>query len=96
MDVVAQEMEKMKEIIVHMPNWLGDAVMALTDIISEPYPGYSVIPSRCRVTYDRRLLAGETLGYLRVRAVGVGRATLNIGGSATTMVSFIVEGPGHA
>ncbi len=34
--------------------------MALTDIISDPYPGYSVIPSRCRVTYDRRLLTGET------------------------------------
>ena len=38
---------------------LGPGVLALTDIISEPYPGYSVIPSRCRVTYDRRLLAGE-------------------------------------
>lgn len=40
---------------------LGDAIMALTDIISDPYPGYSVIPGRCRVTYDRRLLPGETL-----------------------------------
>jgi putative selenium metabolism hydrolase len=40
---------------------LGPALMALTDIISDPYPGYSVVPSRCRVTYDRRLLAGETL-----------------------------------
>lgn len=39
---------------------LGTAVMALTDIISEPYPGHSMVPSRCRVTYDRRLLAGET------------------------------------
>lgn len=39
---------------------LGPAVMVLTDIISDPYPGHSVIPSRCRVTYDRRLLAGET------------------------------------
>jgi putative selenium metabolism hydrolase len=39
---------------------LGPAIMALTDIISDPYPGYSVIPSRCRVTYDRRLLPGET------------------------------------
>ncbi len=39
---------------------LGPAIMALTDIISEPYPGYSVIPSRCKVTYDRRLLPGET------------------------------------
>lgn len=40
---------------------LGSALLALTDIISDPYPGYSVIPSRCRVTYDRRLLAGETI-----------------------------------
>lgn len=39
---------------------MGPAIMALTDIISDPYPGYSVIPSRCRVTYDRRLLPGET------------------------------------
>ncbi len=39
---------------------LGPAIMALTDIISDPYPAYSVIPSRCRVTYDRRLLVGET------------------------------------
>jgi putative selenium metabolism hydrolase len=40
---------------------LGPAIMALTDIISAPYPGYSVIPSRCQVTYDRRLLPGETI-----------------------------------
>jgi acetylornithine deacetylase/succinyl-diaminopimelate desuccinylase-like protein len=40
---------------------LGSAIMALTDIISDPYPGYSVIPSRCCVTYDRRLLVGESV-----------------------------------
>ena len=39
---------------------LGPTLMALTDIISDPYPGHSVIPSRCRVTYDRRLLPNET------------------------------------
>jgi putative selenium metabolism hydrolase len=39
---------------------LGPALLALTDIISDPYPAYSVTPSRCRVTYDRRLLPGET------------------------------------
>ena len=32
---------------------LGPALLALTDMISDPYPGYSVIPSRCRVT-DRK------------------------------------------
>lgn len=40
---------------------LGDAIIALTDIISDPYPGYSVTPARCLVTYDRRLLLGETV-----------------------------------
>jgi len=50
--------------------FLGPAILALTDIVSDPYPGYSVIPSRCRVTYDRRLLPGEraedVLAALRV------------------------------
>jgi len=39
---------------------VGEALCVLTDIISDPYPGHSVVPSRCRVTYDRRLLPGET------------------------------------
>ena len=39
---------------------MGAAILALTDIISEPYPAYSVIPALCKVTYDRRLLPGET------------------------------------
>ncbi len=38
---------------------MGPAILALTDIISDPYPGHSVIPSVCKVTYDRRLLPGE-------------------------------------
>jgi len=39
---------------------VGQTVFALTDIISDPYPACSMIPSRCRVTYDRRLIAGES------------------------------------
>jgi len=39
---------------------LGETVFALTDIISDPYPACSMIPSRCRATYDRRLITGET------------------------------------
>lgn len=38
---------------------MGPALFALTDIVSAPYPGHSVIPSICKVTYDRRLLPGE-------------------------------------
>lgn len=39
---------------------LGKAIIELTDIISSPYPGASVIPDRCKATYDRRLLVGES------------------------------------
>lgn len=40
--------------------FVGKGVMCLTDIISRPYPAHSVVPSGCRVTYERRLLPGET------------------------------------
>ncbi|HUH99094.1 MAG TPA: YgeY family selenium metabolism-linked hydrolase [Anaerolineales bacterium] len=39
---------------------MGRAQICLTDIISEPFPGHSVVPNRCRVSYDRRLIPGET------------------------------------
>ena len=39
---------------------LGKGILELTDIISEPFPGASVVPSRCTATLDRRLLVGET------------------------------------
>ncbi len=39
---------------------LGDGILELTDIKSEPYPGASVVPEYCMATYDRRLLVGET------------------------------------
>lgn len=39
---------------------LGRGILELTDIKSSPYPGASVVPDYCRVTYDRRLLVGET------------------------------------
>ena len=39
---------------------VGDGILVLTDIKSEPYPGASVVPHYCRTTFDRRLLVGET------------------------------------
>lgn len=39
---------------------LGKGIMELTDIISAPFPGASVVPERCTATLDRRLLVGET------------------------------------
>jgi putative selenium metabolism hydrolase len=58
------DMMKIVSAIERMPTrsdpLLGPATMALTDIMSEPYPAYSVTASRCRVTYDKRLLLDET------------------------------------
>ena len=49
-----------KEFIPHSHPVLGEGILEVTDIISSPYPGSSVIPDKCRVTFDRRLLPGET------------------------------------
>lgn len=39
---------------------LGRGIRELTDIISAPYPGASVVPERCTATFDCRLLTGDT------------------------------------
>ncbi|MDY0289952.1 MAG: YgeY family selenium metabolism-linked hydrolase [Sphaerochaeta sp.] len=39
---------------------LGEGISVVTDIISRPYPGSSVIPDHCQITIDRRTLVGET------------------------------------
>lgn len=39
---------------------LGEGILELTDIKSSPYPGASVVPDYCKITYDRRVLVGET------------------------------------
>lgn len=39
---------------------LGAGIFEPTEIISSPYPSVSVLPDRCRIRCDRRLLTGET------------------------------------
>ena len=39
---------------------LGKGITVVTDVMSSPYPGASVVPDFCRATCDRRLLVGET------------------------------------
>ncbi|MDR3211627.1 MAG: YgeY family selenium metabolism-linked hydrolase [Planctomycetota bacterium] len=51
--------EEVEKIVPGEQAVLGKGVAVLTDIISTPYPGASVVPSHCRATYDRRLLVGE-------------------------------------
>lgn len=52
--------QELEQIAAPQNDVLGPGVAVLTDIISTPYPGASVVPSHCRATYDRRLLVGET------------------------------------
>jgi putative selenium metabolism hydrolase len=39
---------------------LGEGILVLIDLKSEPYPSLSTVPERCRATFDRRTLVGET------------------------------------
>lgn len=52
--------EKIRDLEMSRHPILGDGIMELTDIKSSPYPGASVVPDYCKITYDRRLLVGET------------------------------------
>ena len=45
--------------------FLGPAVFCFTDLISDPYPAHSVVPSGCRATLERRLVLGETQQDIR-------------------------------
>lgn len=59
-----QQMMKLLNALDNLPinehDILGKGILELTDIISSPYPGASVVPSQCKATFDRRLLVGET------------------------------------
>lgn len=57
---MAKLIEKIRGLEMSHHKELGYGILELTDIKSSPYPGASVVPDYCRVTYDRRLLVGET------------------------------------
>jgi putative selenium metabolism hydrolase len=59
--------EKMMKLIAAMNEmplpdhpFLGNGILALTDIISDPYPAISMVPFKCTATFDRRMVSGET------------------------------------
>ena len=52
--------EILKLPVTHDERMVGDGILVLTDLHSEPYPGASVVPHYCKATFDRRLLVGET------------------------------------
>lgn len=78
---------------------LGPGSMVLTDIISEPYPGHSVIPNRCKVTFDRRLLVDETIESLQselqttAQDAGISCIIQLKEGTETTYTGYPIGGP---
>lgn len=73
--------EAVKELDLGADEELGRAIMELTDIISAPYPGSSVIPNKCQATFDRRLLLNEDAESILAELKSVLKR-LNIEGSA--------------
>jgi putative selenium metabolism hydrolase len=58
-EVMADVIAALRAVSLPADELLGDAILVLTDVISRPYPGLSVVPDRCLATYDRRTLPGE-------------------------------------
>ena len=52
---------------------LGAAILVPTEISSRPFPAYSVLPDRCTVTFDRRIVPGESEAGGAGGAAGGGR-----------------------
>lgn len=51
--------DEIRKIVPNEHPILGKGILELTDIVSSPYPGASVVPALCRATFDRRTLVGE-------------------------------------
>ncbi len=59
-EAMTKVLTRVFQIPFHKSPLLGEGIMVVTDIISHPYPGSSVIPDHCQITIDRRTLEGET------------------------------------
>lgn len=51
---------RLREFVPPDDELLGAGIMELVEMISSPYPGTSIVPDRCTVRWDRRLVRGET------------------------------------
>lgn len=57
---MAHLLGELRQLPLATDDLLGPALLEVTDVVSQPYPGLSVVPYQCRATFDRRLLVGET------------------------------------
>ena len=53
-------LERIRREFVPPADQLGEGVLEVTEIISSPFPGMNVVPDLCRISFDRRLVVGET------------------------------------
>lgn len=59
-EVMSDVITGLRSIVPPADPTLGEGILVLIDIKSEPYPSLSTVPERCRATFDRRTLVGET------------------------------------
>jgi putative selenium metabolism hydrolase len=59
-EVMADVVTALRDLVPPTDDTLGDGILVLIDLKSEPYPSLSTVPERCRATFDRRTLVGES------------------------------------
>lgn len=59
-EVMADVITELRRLAPPTDPVLGEGILVLTDILSAPHPGLSIVPERCTATFDRRTLAGES------------------------------------
>lgn len=59
-EVMADVVTAMRGLTPTRDATLGEGILILIDVRSEPYPSLSTVPERCRATFDRRTLVGES------------------------------------
>src|ERR1039457_2144325 len=71
---------------------LGPAILVPTDIISEPWPSVSMIPSSVRIRFDRRTLVGETredvIGTVATTLAVIDPAAFDVSVSAGSLAAY--------
>jgi putative selenium metabolism hydrolase len=72
---MVETIQRLRELAPTDDPLLGPTVLELVEIVSSPYPGTSIIPDRCTVRWDRRLIRGETresvLAEVRAALTGI-------------------------
>jgi putative selenium metabolism hydrolase len=61
-EVMADVITELRHLVPPADPTLGEGILVLIDVKSEPYPSLSTVPERCRATFDRRTLVGESEG----------------------------------